>query len=302
MSSKSITPEVSPASSMQVLLRQNLYRAIFRHSKEPIAIIDPQGFYLEQNAAHAALLGYSDDELKNQTPAIHLGDDSFAEVVREIAEKGDYRGEVVSKTKAGEIKHLELSAFAMRAESGEPLCYVGIKRDITERKQSEEALLRSEAQLTDFFENAAFALHWEGPDGTVLRANQAVLEMLGYTREEYEGHRIAEFHVDQRVIEDILTRLQAGEVLQDYEARLRCKDGDIKHVRINSSVYWEGGKFVHTRCFTRDITERKRTGGRLALQYAVTKILSESRDVAASAQNILRTACETLDWEVGVLW
>jgi PAS domain S-box-containing protein len=283
-------------------LRQDLYQAIFSHSNEPIAIIDLQGFYLEQNAAHAALLGYSDEELENQTPAIHLGEEVFAEVARELAKSGEYRGEMTSTTKTGEVKHIELSAFAMRDESGEPLCYVGIKRDITERKQAEQALLRSEAQLTDFFENAAFALHWEGPDGTVLRANEAELEMLGYDREEYEGHHIAEFHVDQDVIKDILTRLQAGEVLQDYEARLRCKDGGIKQVRINSSVYWEAGKFVHTRCFTRDITERKRAVSRLALQYAVTRILSESLDVAESAQTILRAACEALDWEVGALW
>ncbi len=38
---------------------------------------------------------------------------------------------------------------------------------------------------------------------------------------------------------------------------MRCKDGSIRHVLIDSSVLWQDGKFVHTRCFTRDITERK---------------------------------------------
>jgi PAS domain S-box-containing protein len=283
-------------------LPQDLFREIFRYSSEPIAIIDPQGFYLEQNAAHAQLLGYTDDELKNQTPALHMGAEAFAEVVRTVAEKGDYRCQVTSKTKTGEIKHIELSAFAMRSESGEPLCYVGIKRDITERKETEQALLRSEAQLTDFFENAAFALHWVGPDGTVLRANQAELDLLGYAREEYEGHHIAEFHVDQPAIEDILNRLYAGEVIQDYEARLRRKDGAIKHVRINSSAYREGEEFVHSRGFTCDITERKRAESRLALQYAITKILSEARELVESAQEILQAACDSLDWEIGALW
>lgn len=119
-------------------LRQNLYRAIFTNSRDPIAIIDARGVYLEQNAAHAQLLGYSDDELKNQTPALHLGEEVFAAVARALAEDGDYRGEVVSKTKAGEARYIELSAFAMRSASGEPLCYVGIKRDITERQQAED--------------------------------------------------------------------------------------------------------------------------------------------------------------------
>jgi len=300
MSTEPITSEAASGTEMQTDLRDDLYRAIFNHSREPIAILDPQGRYLEQNDAHAQLLGYTDEDLRNQTPAIHS--ETFANLIRIVAEKGEYRGEVTNRTKSGEIKQIELSAFAMRSESGEPLCYVGIKRDITERKQAEAALQRSEAELTDFFENAAIGLHWVGPDGTVLRVNQAELDLLGYTREEYVGHHIGEFHADQNVIEDILRLLQAGKVLQNYPARLLCKDGGIKHVRISSSVYREAGKFVHTRCFTRDTTERRRTESRLALQYAVTRILSESTDVYTGARSILKAACETLDWEVGVLW
>jgi PAS domain S-box-containing protein len=302
MSTEPITSELSPTASVERELRQDLYRAIFSYSNEAIAIIDPQGFYVEQNAAHEQLLGYRDEELQHQTPAIHMGEDHFAEVIRAVAEKGEYRGEVTNTTRAGDVKHIELAAFAMRDKSGAPICYVGLKRDITERKQAEAKLLRSEAQLTDFFENAAIGLHWVGPDGTVLRVNQAELDMLGYTREEYVGRNIAEFHADQSVIEDILRRLTAGEVLDSYEARMVCKDGRTKYVRISSSVYREAGKFIHTRCFTRDTTERKRTESRLNLQYAVTRILSECGEVHEAAQKILRAACKTLDWEVGVLW
>lgn len=299
MSSKVSNNEATQSSKA---LGADLYQAIFRHSREPVAIIDPQGVYLEQNAAHAQLLGYSDAEIRNQTPAIHLGEQVFNEVARALTQDGEYRGEVISKTKSGETRHLELSAFAMRNEAGEPLCFIGIKRDITERKHAEEALQRSEAELTDFFENAALGLHWVGPDGTILRVNQAELDMLGYDRDEYVGHNIAEFHVDKDVIEDILAQLNAGEVVRDYDARMRCKDGAIKYVRINSSVYRENGKFIHTRCFTRDITDRKRTETRLALQYAVTQILSESHDFIDSAARILQAACQSLDWEVGELW
>jgi PAS domain S-box-containing protein len=302
MSSRIASQELNTDSTGPGELHQDLYREIFVHSNEPIAIIDPAGYYLEQNNAHAQLLGYSDADLQHQTPAIHLGTEIFAEVARELSTQGEYRGEVTSTTKTGQKKRLELSAFAMRNASGELICYVGIKRDITERKLVEEALQRNEAQLTDFFENSAVAMHWVGPDGTILRVNQAELDMLGYTRDEYEGHRIEEFHVDRNVIDDILLRLHAGEEVENREARLLCKDGLIKHVHINSSVYWDGGEFIHTRCFTRDITERRRTERRLALQYRVTQILAESGDLVESGRSILQAACECLDWEVGALW
>ncbi len=133
-----------------------------------------------------------------------------------------------------------------------------VKFEGTEREKAEAAMRRSDAMLRDFVETATVALHWVDSDGIILWANQAELDLLGYSREEYIGHHIAEFHVDQAVIGDIAGRLTRGETLKEYEARLRCKDGSIRHVMINSSGLFEDGKFIHTRCFTRDITKRKR--------------------------------------------
>ena len=127
-----------------------------------------------------------------------------------------------------------------------------------ERKGAEDELRRSEQELADFFENATVGLHWVGADGTILRANLAELELLGYSREEYVGRPIADFHADEATICDILNRLQTGEELHDYPARLKCKDGSIKDVLIDSSVLFRDEEFVHTRCFTRDVTASKR--------------------------------------------
>ena len=119
--------------------------------------------------------------------------------------------------------------------------------------------ISKEQLLLDFVETAGVGLHWVGADGTILWANRADYEPLGYASHEYIGHNIAEFHADAATIGDILARLTAGERLRDYEARLRCKDGSVRAVAINSSVLFdEDGRFVHTRCFTHDITEKKR--------------------------------------------
>ncbi|MEO6665153.1 MAG: PAS domain S-box protein, partial [Nitrospiria bacterium] len=115
----------------------------------------------------------------------------------------------------------------------------------------------SDDSFDDFFDHAATALHCVGPDGRILRANLAELTLLGYSEQEYIGRPIADVHADPEAIADILRRLAAHETLRDYEARLRCKDGSIKHVLINSNVKWDHGRFVHTRCVTTDITARK---------------------------------------------
>lgn len=129
---------------------------------------------------------------------------------------------------------------------------------VLERGRAQEELRQKEQELTDFIENAAIALHWMGPDGTILWANQTELDLLGCTREEYVGRHIADFYVDQDVVSDMVQRLGRNETLCNYEARLRHQDGSLKHVLINANALWRDGKFIRSRCFTRDITERKR--------------------------------------------
>jgi len=133
-----------------------------------------------------------------------------------------------------------------------------LEAEVAKRKQTEKALRRREMELEDFLENAVEGLHRVGADGTILWANRAELDLLGYDADEYIGRPIAEFHADSEVIDEILCKLQRGETLYDQPARLRCKDGSIKHVLIHSNVRFEDGEFVHTRCFTRDVTERVR--------------------------------------------
>jgi len=142
MSQEAYSRREAPAepAARPVELHAGLYQEIFAHSKEAIAIIDPEGYYLQQNGAHFTLLGYADDDLEGKTPAIYLGEETFQKILSELIRKGDYSGETICSTKSGEERTIELSVFTMRSGLGEPQCYVSIKRDITTRKKTEERL------------------------------------------------------------------------------------------------------------------------------------------------------------------
>ena len=134
---------------------------------------------------------------------------------------------------------------------------ISLQTEIARRTAAEQTLRRREQELADFLENAAEGLHRVGRDGTILWANAAELELLGYDEDEYVGHNIAEFYVDHRVIAEILARLNSGETLRDQPATLRCKNGARKHVLVTSNAYFEDGELVYTRCFTRDVSDRR---------------------------------------------
>ena len=142
MSEKGFSRQKSAAepAAKPVELHSDLYREIFAHSREAIAIVDPEGYYLQQNGAHFTLLGYADDDLEGKTPAIYLGEETFQQILDQLETTGDYSGEAVCRTKSGEERNIELSVFTMRSGLGEPLCYVSIKRDITARKKTEKEL------------------------------------------------------------------------------------------------------------------------------------------------------------------
>ena len=145
---------------------------------------------------------------------------------------------------------------ALRASDGRIEGAINCFQALTERKALEEQLTRSTDELEDFFENGAVGLHIVSGDGIILRANRAELDLLGYSAEEYVGRKITDFHADPDVIADILERLSSGKGLNRYPARLRAKDGSIRHVLITSNGRFKGGAFVSTRCFTIDVTDR----------------------------------------------
>ena len=147
-------PEGATPSQRRVADVLALYRAVFLNSTEPVAIIDSVGRYLEQNAAHETLLGYSAEELRGQTPAIHLGDETFRTIALELQRFGQSRNEVLSRSKDGQQRVLELSSFAVRDRSGRAVCYVGIGRDVTDQREAARALERRFEELRAIYRMA----------------------------------------------------------------------------------------------------------------------------------------------------
>ena len=123
---------------------------------------------------------------------------------------------------------------------------------MTLHSRFEDAPYRCEDEHEEFFEHAPVALRSVGADGRIIRANQAELEMLGYSAQEYMGRFFAEFHVDACTAQEVMRRIDAGETLRNFPARLICKNGSIKDVLIDVKALWREGRLVHTLCVTRE--------------------------------------------------
>jgi PAS domain S-box-containing protein len=170
----------------------------------------------------------------------------------------------------------------LRGDEGRIVGVVGVAVDVTDRENAFDEARQLQRELEDFIDNTPVGVHWAGPDGTVLRVNQAELDMLGYSRSEYEGKNVGDFYVDKDLAESCLRRLRRGETLVNVDVQLRHKDGSIRHGLLSSNARFERGDFVHTRCVTRDVSGLKAAEHAQALLAAIV----ESSDDAILAKTL----------------
>ncbi len=157
---------------------------------------------------------------------------------------------------------------------------MALEVEVDKRTHAETTLRMREKELAEFLDNAAEGLNRIGPDGVVLWANRAELEMLGLERDDYIGQPWWRFHNDTHHGQIIAARMREGEVLYNESASLRCKDGSVRHVLIHTTPVMEHGELQCTRCFTRDVTEQQQA--REVLEKANEERTRLLRELAAA--------------------
>jgi PAS domain S-box-containing protein len=195
---------------------------------------------------------FSGDDVSCSSFPLIVGKKIFHEVQLHLGKVlvGQHAEFTISHFHEGSFRYLDVIISPELDSNRSVQYFIFHATDVTEKRNVQR-------DLQDYFENGTIGLHWVDAQGVIVWANRAELQMLGYSEDEYVGQHISRFHKNQSCIEDILLRLSNKETLRHHEAELVCKDGSTRHVAINSSVLWEGEKFVHTRCFTIDVTEQK---------------------------------------------
>jgi PAS domain S-box-containing protein len=226
--------------------------AIVESSDDAIVSKNLDGIIQSWNAGAQRIFGWSADEVIGKPITIIIPPDRQHEEVQILArlragQRVDHF-ETIRVAKDGRHVYVSVTISPIRNREGTIVGASKIARDIT-------ALKEYERRIADFIETATIGLHWISQEGVIIWANQCELNMLGYSENEYVGHHISEFHLDRPVIDEMLARLRRAEKLINCAARMKSKDGSVRHVLINSCARFENGVFKNTQCFTRDVTE-----------------------------------------------
>ena len=131
--------------------------------------------------------------------------------------------------------------------------------DITERKRSEQALQENEKKYRSLFEGSRDAIYMTAADGQLMDANQAFLDLFGYSREEIVHSNAKQVYVtakDRNIFKQ--TMYERGSI-RDFEMQLQKKDGTIMDCLLSvTTKRGEDGKIIEYNGIVRDITAYKK--------------------------------------------
>jgi PAS domain S-box-containing protein len=269
----SVVRDLSERKQVMEQLRESTrrYRELFENSRDGFVVVNVSGRFIDANVAYCRMVGYSLDELKNKEDFYAITperwrkwehDEIWCNRLLKTNFSGVYEKEYMRKD--GTIFPVELQSFAVTDDKGEIAYLWGIARDITERKQAEEALKEGFQRLEFALQGGKLGMwDWNPQDGAVVY-NDLWAQMLEYRPDEVEP--TVEFfkqHVHPEDLAAVLDRL-TGHVegrlpVYESEHRLRTKSGRWLWVMDRGKIVErdKDGRPVRVTGLIADITERK---------------------------------------------
>ncbi len=242
------------------------YRSILDNISEGYFESDLKGRIVYANDSGCALLGYDKDAIcrisYHQFCAPQTRqrlEDTYRNVLKtgEYSKMGDY--EMIRND--GAVRVHQLTVGLIRDAAGRPTGFRTMSRDITEKKQAEELMHRSEEKYRSIMESILEGYIEHDLDGYFKFINDAACTMMGYPREELLSMNYRQIASSQtvklmeRVTQDILAT-GAARKLVDYE--IIRKDGTRRVHQHNLSLIRDAqGKPAGIRAMSRDVTELK---------------------------------------------
>jgi PAS domain S-box-containing protein len=227
-----------------------------------LLVVELDGRIRKVNKAATDLLGFTQKELLRKNFIEILGDEDLFEMLLGLMEGGSLREfELTFLTKFGREVPMSCSGSAINDSAGQMRAIVCIAKDITERKQADEALRESEERFRTLFENIPIGVYRISREGKILNANLALLKMIGYESAQELDH----LDFDKIALEggyskeDFKRKIDKEGEVRGLEGIWRTKDGTFRYLRGNARRFRDqNGNVLFYEGTVEDITERKK--------------------------------------------
>lgn len=256
---------------------------------DALLVLDHDGIIRVMNEAATQLLGYPSEALIGKPVTTVFDGPQLDEIKSRLATEGSLQDFELSYTGTDKKERcLSLSASTMQAKDDQPVAFVCIVRDVSEKKRAEAAIRENEERYRAVVEQTSEGIYLVDLETrNILEANAALLGMLGYTAEEITDLRMYDIIAHEAAsIDKNLARLGEDKRLAIGERTYRRKDGALVPVEVSTNLIYHAGR--HVVCITvHDMTLRKRHEERIQRQLERVAAL-RSIDTAITASLDLR--------------
>ncbi len=266
--------------------------AIVESSEDAIIGKDLDGIITSWNKGAERIYGYSAEEVLGK-PVSALIPENRADETPQIMERlkrGEHikHSETARVTKSGERIHISLTASPIRDEAGRIVGASDVERDITARKQVEEALRASEQRYRSLFESVVHGIYRVSVDGQFFEVNPALAAMLGYeSTDEVVRLNTANLYADQEERSRLVQKWLAKERIED-EVNWNRRGGEIIRVRLSGRTLTDQQGIVQGFEFiAEDVTERRALEAQLRQAQKIEAVGQLAGGVAHEFNNFL---------------
>jgi len=269
--------DITERKQMEEALRnsEEKLREMFESATDGILVIDLEGIITEANQRILEMHGFSSkNELLGKSAFELLAPRDHKRItanLKKAIKQGAISGVEYTLLRAdGSEFPGELSTSALKDARGNLVGHITIVRDITERKQIEEALNLQRAYFQQLYDNSPDAINMVDTNDRVVQANKGFETLFGYPAEEIKGRLTNELIIPEDRAEEAsaLSRtLLDGEVIRTETVR-RHKDGSLVDVSAVSYPIRFDDKLVGAYVIYSDITERKKAEEELSKTQA----------------------------------
>lgn len=275
---------------------EEMYKALVTTSPDAIVVTDLEGTCIYASPQALKLSGA-------KTPGDLIGRSTFELIdakdservkmnLKKTLENGFTKNEeYVLKRRDGSSYTGELNASLIKDINGQPKAFIATIRDITVRRQAEEALRQSEQNYKTLIENINVGIYRNtvGPVGKFIEANPAIVKMFGYdSRDEFLATHVADLYQNPEDRKKFNAKMLAQGFVKDEELQLKRKDGTPFFGSVSVvAVKDETGEVKYYDGIIEDITERKRSQEKL--RESLEKLKSTINNTLEAMAKILES-------------
>ncbi|MDD1678498.1 MAG: PAS domain S-box protein [Methanomicrobiales archaeon] len=246
----------------EIIRRAGAYnRSLIEASLDPLVTISQDGKISDVNDATVKITGFSREELIGTDFSRYFVDPQKAEAGYETVfrEGSVHDYELQIRHRNGRVTPVLYNATVFRDESGHIAGVFAAARDVTERKQAEDAVRQAGAYNRSLIEASLDPLVTISPEGKINDVNEATVRVTGVPREELIGTDFSRYFTEPEKAKSGYEKVFREGSVTDYELEIRHRNGQITPVLYNATVYRdESGEIAGVFAAARDTTERKK--------------------------------------------